>query len=189
MTWLGDVLRWFAGGSLLMPLMLGLGVTLYAVIAERAWTLAAWPSYRRPEPPPTGEAGVAGDDDETAAARMWVARSIAVAEACELTRGFTLIQAITTVLPLLGLLGTVSGMIVTFAGLQASGLGQDSRGIGVGIGLGLIPTQYGMALAIPGVIALWCLRQRVAHLVAQRAACLTADTALEAVEAVEAVDR
>ncbi|MEM1082144.1 MAG: MotA/TolQ/ExbB proton channel family protein [Pseudomonadota bacterium] len=63
-----------------------------------------------------------------------------------------LILTIVTVAPLLGLLGTVSGMIETFDSLADMSLFAQSGGIAGGISQALFTTQMGLAVAIPGLI-------------------------------------
>ncbi len=63
-----------------------------------------------------------------------------------------LILTIVTVAPLLGLLGTVSGMIETFDSLGDMSLFAQSGGIAGGISQALFTTQMGLAVAIPGLI-------------------------------------
>jgi biopolymer transport protein ExbB len=64
----------------------------------------------------------------------------------------TLVTSIVTVAPLLGLLGTVSGMIETFDSLGDMSLFAQSGGIAGGISQALFTTQMGLAVAIPGLI-------------------------------------
>lgn len=54
--------------------------------------------------------------------------------------------------PLLGLLGTVTGMIETFSGLGDGALHAQSGGISGGISQALISTQMGLAVAIPALL-------------------------------------
>ena len=53
--------------------------------------------------------------------------------------------------PLLGLLGTIIGMIETFASLSSGSLFSHSGGIAGGISQALITTQLGLVVAIPGI--------------------------------------
>nr|MBX2852955.1 MotA/TolQ/ExbB proton channel family protein [Phycisphaeraceae bacterium] len=53
--------------------------------------------------------------------------------------------------PLLGLLGTVSGIINTFKMMQISG-GSDMQNVSGGISEALITTKYGLIVAIPALI-------------------------------------
>lgn len=63
-----------------------------------------------------------------------------------------IITTIVLTAPLLGLLGTVSGMIETFDSLADMALFSQSGGIAGGISQALITTQMGLAVAIPGLI-------------------------------------
>ena len=56
--------------------------------------------------------------------------------------------------PLLGLLGTVTGMIAAFQGLEAAGVRADTATLAGGIWEALLTTAAGMGVAIPAMIAL-----------------------------------
>lgn len=60
------------------------------------------------------------------------------------------IQTITQVLPLLGLLGTVTGMIAIFDVITVFGTG-NTRGMADGISRALLPTTAGLTTAIVGL--------------------------------------
>jgi biopolymer transport protein ExbB len=161
---------WWSGGDLLMPVMLAVALVLYAGVGERLWALfgpGSRRSDRRDELVKLVEAEHQGERDTRY--RAWVARYVAAAEEDELSRGFMLIRVLTACLPLLGLLGTVAGMVETFSALAVRGGGGGSaQQASAGIGLALTATQYGMALAIPALLAEWLLRRRVDDLVAHR---------------------
>lgn len=74
-------------------------------------------------------------------------------ESRDINRYRVLITTIVLVAPLLGLLGTVSGMIETFDSLGDMSLFSQSGGIAGGISQALITTQMGLAVSIPGLIA------------------------------------
>lgn len=78
----------------------------------------------------------------------------------ELNRFNRLIMTIVTTAPLLGLLGTVIGMIETFDSLGDMSLFSQSGGIAGGISQALITTQMGLAVAIPGLIVNGVLQRR-----------------------------
>ncbi|WP_349572549.1 MotA/TolQ/ExbB proton channel family protein [Azotobacter salinestris] len=65
-----------------------------------------------------------------------------------LERGQGLLKLFSAVAPLLGLLGTVTGMIVTFQAITQSG-GGDSRLMADGISQALVTTVQGLVVAIP----------------------------------------
>ncbi|NWK54847.1 MotA/TolQ/ExbB proton channel family protein [Verrucomicrobiaceae bacterium N1E253] len=62
--------------------------------------------------------------------------------------------------PLAGLLGTVSGMLVTFSGLATASEAQPIDRISVGISEALITTQAGLLIAIPAAFLLALLRSQ-----------------------------
>jgi biopolymer transport protein ExbB len=71
-----------------------------------------------------------------------------------------LIVTIVSAAPLLGLLGTVIGMIETFDSLGDMSLFSQSGGIAGGISQALITTQMGLAVAIPGLIVNGVLQRK-----------------------------
>lgn len=70
------------------------------------------------------------------------------------------IQAITIALPLLGLLGTVTGMISIFDVLNVFGTG-NPRGMAAGISRALLPTTAGLVTALVGLYFTSDLNHRV----------------------------
>ncbi len=68
-------------------------------------------------------------------------------------RDLFVLKALTAAAPLLGLLGTVTGMVATFAAVAGQGT-SDPGWIARGIRSALITTQYGLVAALPGVFGL-----------------------------------
>ena len=85
-------------------------------------------------------------------------------EAMELERWVWIIATVASIGPLLGLLGTTSGMIQTFRTIQGGGIGQMQQMAG-GIGIALTTTLSGLVVAIPAVIGHRFLVARVDDLV------------------------
>ncbi|MFO0868038.1 MAG: MotA/TolQ/ExbB proton channel family protein [Pirellulales bacterium] len=82
-----------------------------------------------------------------------------------LRRYIRLFNAISTVSPLLGLLGTVFGMIDCFQSISsADAMGRPEMLAG-GIGQALLTTAAGLAVAIPALIAYWFFLSRVDQLI------------------------
>ncbi len=75
-----------------------------------------------------------------------------LAEAPKLERSLSVLAALAGVAPLLGLLGTVSGMIATFDTISTAGTG-NPRLLSGGISEALITTQFGLMVAIPLLLA------------------------------------
>lgn len=65
-------------------------------------------------------------------------------------KNLIILMALTAVAPLLGLLGTVSGMIETFTAV-ATVTGNTGSRVADGISQALITTQFGLVVALPGV--------------------------------------
>jgi len=70
----------------------------------------------------------------------------------ESARYAKLVRTIVVLAPLIGLLGTVIGMIETFDSLASMALFSQSGGIAGGISQALFTTQMGLVVAVPGVI-------------------------------------
>lgn len=78
----------------------------------------------------------------------------------ELGKFASLTRVVVLVAPLLGLLGTVTGMIETFQSLSTMTLHSQSGGIAGGIAEALFTTQMGLTVAVPGVLANSILNRR-----------------------------
>ena len=64
----------------------------------------------------------------------------------------TLVKTIVVLAPLVGLLGTVIGMIETFDALQSSSMFAQGNSISGGISKALFTTELGLVVAVPGLI-------------------------------------
>jgi biopolymer transport protein ExbB len=80
-----------------------------------------------------------------------------------LLTGYDFIKVLITIAPLLGLYGTVCGMIEIFDVIAQSGTG-DARAMANGISMATLSTMSGMAVAITGLI----LRHRIEALAQRR---------------------
>lgn len=80
-----------------------------------------------------------------------------------LNRNLAVIAALGSVAPLLGLLGTVSGMIATFNVISAIGTG-NARPLAGGISEALVATEAGLLVAIPGLLLSASLSRRANRL-------------------------
>jgi biopolymer transport protein ExbB len=177
-----------AGGWVMVPIILG-SVLAAAIILERLWTLQRkrvlpanlvsraqeWVTHDQLDPQhlqklhessPLGQLLAIGLANRHAS-REVIKESI---EDCgrhvvhELERYMGTLGTIAAVSPLLGLLGTVLGMIKMFAVVTTDGVGNPSALAG-GIGEALITTAAGLIVAIPALIGYRYLRSRVDGLV------------------------
>ena len=83
-----------------------------------------------------------------------------------LERGLGAIAMTASIAPLLGLLGTVSGMITTFKAMTLFGAG-DANVVSGGIAEALITTELGLVVAIPALLAHALMSRRVKSYFAQ----------------------
>lgn len=94
-------------------------------------------------------------------------------EASRLHAGIGVLDIVITVAPLLGLLGTASGLVTIFDGLSDSA---DYMAIALGIAKALNTTIFGLAIAVPCVVAHGYFTRRIEVLTA-RLESLLADLA------------
>ena len=74
-------------------------------------------------------------------------------------QGISMIQTFVALCPLLGLLGTVTGMIAVFQVLAVSGSG-NVRAMAAGVSQATVPTMAGMVGALSGVLFVTILSRR-----------------------------
>jgi biopolymer transport protein ExbB len=163
------------GGIIMFPLLL-CSVLALAIIIERFWTLRVsrlapkslvqdlWASIRKKEL----NARKIKELKETAPLGRVLAAGLVNAKhgrdimkesiqeeashvVHEMERFLTALGTIAVITPLLGLLGTVIGMIKVFAQLQLEGAG-NAAALAGGISEALITTAAGMTIAIPALI-------------------------------------
>jgi len=193
-----------AGGPLMWPILL-CSVVAVAIVVERLWTL----SPRRVNPAeltdkiwklvqtrtltdrhvealeqnsPLGRVLASGlaNRDRGRDIMKEVIEDTGRHVVYELERFLDALGTIAAITPLLGLLGTVTGMISAFEAITVQGVG-DPQVLSGGIGEALITTATGLIVAIPALIAHRYLRGRVDRLVV--------DMEKEAMKLVQAYDR
>ena len=80
-----------------------------------------------------------------------------------LERGFRLLDTVAQLAPLLGLFGTVLGMIEAFQSLQQAGSSVDPSLLAGGIWVALVTTAVGLAVAMPTSMVLSWFESRTAR--------------------------
>ena len=99
-----------------------------------------------------------------------------LAETPALTRNIAIIQVISIVAPLMGLLGTVIGMIETFQSITLFGAG-DPKTMASGISTALMTTVLGLCVAIPTTLLHAIVNQRsrsIIHILDEQSAGIVA---------------
>ena len=106
--------------------------------------------------------------------RKWGRSSVEVEQAMidggerqvgHLRRHLRVLNGVATVTPLLGLLGTVIGMIQAFNDIASAGAMGKADQLAAGIAVALLTTAFGLAIAIPSLIMYMYLSGRVESLV------------------------
>lgn len=111
---------------------------------------------------PVMEDALAHLNDSADAARFQErVETAAVLRLGHLERGFRLLDSIAQIAPLLGLFGTVLGMIGAFQALQDAGANVDPSVLAGGIWVALLTTAVGLGVAMPVSIALTWFESRV----------------------------
>ena len=133
------------GGDVLWAIMLVL-LAMWTLIIERYWFLfRVFPAERR---------RVIDEWEARQDHRSWHAHRIKEELVSgvrqKLQRNVTMIQTLIAICPLLGLLGTVTGMVAVFDVMAFFGTG-NARAMAAGVSKATIPTMAGMVAALSGV--------------------------------------
>jgi len=163
------------GGLVMYPLLL-CSVIALAISLERAWylirtradaeelmedvklclqegkLLEAMQLLKRSKGPVAAilSAGIAYSDRDKEEIREHL-EEVGNEEIYKMERGLGLLSAIVTISPMLGLLGTVTGIIRSFRVLGATGMETNPAALAVGIAEALITTAAGLVIAIPSL--------------------------------------
>jgi biopolymer transport protein ExbB len=133
------------GGNVLWGIMLVLFL-MWTFIIERLWYF-----YRVH---PSKKKAIISSWDARSDTTTWYAKRIReglISEtALALKQNIGLIKALIAICPLLGLLGTVTGMITVFDVMTYSG-GGNARAMAGGVSMATVPTMAGMVAALSGV--------------------------------------
>ena len=128
---------------------------MWSLIFERAWYFA-----REHNAFVQVSMGVWEDRPER---RSWSAHQVRdriISEAAgKITGTLPLIQTCVTLCPLLGLLGTVTGMISVFDAMANQG--GNARSMAAGVSMATIPTMCGMIASLSGLIGSTFVKRRV----------------------------
>jgi biopolymer transport protein ExbB len=88
---------------------------------------------------------------------------VRLSEVPRIKQGIVVLSILVNAAPLLGLLGTVLGMLTTFQGISVGGSESTTDMVADGISVALITTQMGLFLAIPGYFLVYHVQQKKNH--------------------------
>ena len=170
-------------GGFVMPALAVVAVCLWYALTKRLFSVKASKKGPRELIKLAKIAGLAKDESVTArAAIMAVEVSLSVDTRAKLKSVLnerfadlmtevnayrTMVRVLVMVSPLLGLLGTIDGMIETFKSLGDMALFSQSGGIAGGISRALFTTQVGLAISIPGLMIGRMLERRQQNIVCE----------------------
>lgn len=162
------ILRILDEGGLTLGALLVLAVMIYALVFGIWWRGAAI-RRRVGKLDWSGAPSAPGRGSE----RREIERRFAAFELDEMAwveRRLPFLAVLVAAAPLLGLLGTVAGMLVSFEGLAGGTRGEPIDTISSGISKALVTTQAGLVIAVPAAFFLALLKRQAesAHLELRR---------------------
>ena len=131
------------------------GVLLWAMILERAWYF----SRALPRQTAALHASWEAREDRTSWSSRQIRQMMISRLNAGMTQGFPLMQVLVPLSPLLGLIGTVSGMLEVFDSMALRG-SADARTMASGVSHAMICTQTGLAVSITGLYPVHYFRTR-----------------------------
>lgn len=161
------------GGVTLIALLV-LAVMIYALVFGVWWRgTRTWKRVRAGDWSKKGEIRSELPWQATERGRRELERKFASFELDEMAwveRRLPFLTVLIAAAPLLGLLGTVAGMLVSFDGLAGSTGGEPIDTISAGISKALVTTQAGLVIAVPAAFLLALLKRQAesTHLELQR---------------------
>jgi biopolymer transport protein ExbB len=105
-------------------------------------------------------------DDRSSWYALRIRESLIAGAGVRLKRTLPLINILVALCPMLGLLGTVTGMMAVFDIIAVLGTG-NVRGMAAGISQATIPTMAGMMVALPGIYFRVALQREVSRRIEQ----------------------
>ncbi len=152
------VLELVDDGGPFVGLIFAAGILMWTIIAERYWF------FRRVLPQLSQE--MQEQWNTRAEHTSWCARQIRQAMISRLnvamSAGFPIMQVLVPMAPLLGLIGTVTGMLEVFDSMALRG-NADARSMASGVSQAMICTMTGLAVSITGLYPVHYFRTRTAR--------------------------
>jgi biopolymer transport protein ExbB len=143
------LLDFMAAGGAVMWALAALCVLYWTLVFERLWFMRrVFPRWVEARREAWARLGSDSGSWQRAVRSAWLAQAQQ-----QLAGPLRMSKTLVAMYPLLGLLGTVSGMIAVFDVLALNGTG-NPRGMAAGVWQATLPTMAGMVLAITGLFSL-----------------------------------
>ncbi len=139
-------LSFFDRGGYVVWLILIFSCIMWTLILERYWFVTVGAAERHAEIVSQWRSEAPSEP----AAREWYRQGLLMDFRSQLYHYLPTILVLTALLPLLGLFGTVSGMIKSFDAMTLFGTG-NVRGMAAGISQALLTTMAGLVTALSGI--------------------------------------
>lgn len=164
---------WLSGGWVMIPLF-GLAALLYTQAFQLVFFVrrhdlepaseAHWWQWVREPQAAEGRVGeiIAYTQDGVGTAKQIRSRfdEVRLGLISLIERRTRFVSTLVAAAPLLGLLGTVLGMLQTFFGISTSGGAETAGVVAAGISEALVTTQTGLTIALPGLFMVMVIQRR-----------------------------
>lgn len=151
-TWL-SLSQFLHLGGWVLTLLLGITALLSSLLIERYWfRFVSFPRNLKCYQQQVSQQSISTRSQHA----LWL--SLRCDMELQLNQHFSLIKSLISLCPLVGLLGTVTGMIQVFDAMALAG-SNDPQLMSAGIARATLPTMTGMSIALIGVINLTYLRR------------------------------
>jgi biopolymer transport protein ExbB len=155
---------WLSGGwamiaiATIAMLMFGMGMNIWLKLSHKGFASVREKTWRRWIDHPNERRGPIGDllnfvtGGNTIQETTTFFEELHATEIAPFERDLRVMKICVSAAPLLGLLGTVTGMLTTFAALASGSGGDKTMGmVADGISEALITTETGLVIALPGL--------------------------------------
>lgn len=162
--WTEAIGIWSAGGWAMIAIaaialvMFGLGMHIHLRLREKGFHAVPEKTWRRWIQHPGERRGPIGEllgfvsGSRSVAENTETFRHLRTTETLPFERDLRVMKICVSAAPLVGLLGTVTGMLATFGALSSGSGGEKTMGlVAEGISEALITTETGLVIALPGL--------------------------------------
>lgn len=164
---------WMAGGWVMIPLMVlslmiySLATRLLFYFSQRGFHRVSeteWMGWVKNPSDGKGEVGeiirYTQEDVKSPGEINSRFAEVMSAKIPSIDRRLSTLNTLIAAAPLLGLLGTVFGMLMTFKALASGGAGQVTDQMAAGISQALFPPEVGLCVALPGLLLVYVIKRK-----------------------------